>query len=86
MLCSTADPHSHLVPCTANFPCPHLVVVSVSRPLLLCSIVDFPRWFKTNDSYPIAYQEGFEPYVLVSCLIQQAGEVFFCTHALSTGM
>ncbi|PSC70030.1 Glycosyltransferase LARGE2 [Micractinium conductrix] len=28
-------------------------------------IVDFPRWFKTNDSYPIAYQEGFEPYVLM---------------------
>ena len=61
----------------AGFPCPHPVAVSVSRPLLLCSIVDFPRWFKTNDSYSIPYQEGFEPYVLVRKLsllsIQQAG-------------
>ncbi|PSC70016.1 Glycosyltransferase LARGE1 isoform A [Micractinium conductrix] len=27
-------------------------------------IVDYPRWVKANESYPIPFQEGVEPYVL----------------------
>lgn len=30
-----------------------------------CRATDHSRWFETNISYRIPYEEGFEPYVLV---------------------
>lgn len=32
---------------------------------------DHARWFETNISYRIPYEEGFEPYVLVQVRMQQ---------------
>ena len=51
----------------------------------LCRATDHARWFETNISYRIPYEEGFEPYVLVQVRLQQYCVGWPCEPLLGTG-